>query len=128
MCEKVVPPPTRPAFRAQNLEAEIRSVKTEADDISASRLQRGLEAETNLETLRGGKHDSEVRSARRIIALTADLAQLSSRREAAEGETPQSAATLKEFLKDAQEGAKAAANLLTVTANSDRCELSSPVA
>ncbi len=36
-------------LRAQSLDAEICSVTTEADEISATRLQHGLEAEINLE-------------------------------------------------------------------------------
>ncbi len=55
----------------------------------------------------------------RMEVLTTELAQLSSRHEASGGETTQSAATLNELLKGAKEGwAKAAANLLAVTANS----------
>ena len=121
---------TNAVLRAQSLEAEIRSVRTEADELSASRLQHGLEAEINLETLRGEKQDSEVRFNRRIEALTAELAQRSSRQAAAEGETTQSAATLQELLRDAQNGwSKAAANWLTITASSEkmRAELDSSV-
>ncbi len=73
----------RTLFSGQNLEAEIRSANTEADETSASRLHHGFEAEINMETRRGEKHGFEVRSTRRIEALAVELAQLSSRREAA---------------------------------------------
>ncbi len=40
---------TNAVLRAQSLKAEIRSVKTEADEIAASRFENGFEAEINLE-------------------------------------------------------------------------------
>ena len=47
-------------LRAQTLESEIRSVKSEAEQLLASRFQYGLEMEITMEPLRGEKRDAGV--------------------------------------------------------------------
>ncbi len=79
---------TNAVLWAQTLELEIRSVKSEAEQLLASRLHHGLEVEMNMEALRGEKHDAGVRFTRRIEALTAELEkERSSRLSAAEDDS-----------------------------------------
>ncbi len=122
---------TNAVLRAQTLESEIRSVKSEAEQILANRLQHGLEVDMNMEALRGEKHDAGVRFTRRTEALTAELdKERSSRLSAAGDDSTQSATVLHALLQEAQEEwSKAAASLRTTAAHNEqiRAELSSSV-
>ncbi len=67
------------AQRTQWFENELRSVQAEAYEMSASRLQQGLEAEIVMETIRGEKVDAETQ----LSSLRQELAAQASRSEAA---------------------------------------------
>jgi len=92
---------TNAVLRAQTLESEIRSVKSEVEQLLASRLQHGLEVEMNMEAPRGEKHDAGVRFTRRIEALLLELdKERSSRLLVVEDDSMQSATVLQEILQE----------------------------
>lgn len=70
---------------------EYRSVKTEAEELSSSRLHHGLEAQLVVEGLRGELHDANEQSVRAIAVLTSELEDARTHL--------QSSSTLRELLK-----------------------------
>ena len=82
-------------LQAATATAELRSAKAEADELSRSRLQHGLEAQVTIETLRSGFTDYETRAEAIGTALRSELQEAHM--------TFQSNSALGELLKQAQE-------------------------
>ncbi len=97
------------------LESEHRSARAEAEELSTNRLQRGLDYEIALETLRREKVPT-----RQVDGLTSELRDCTTRRGADDRATLQSTSTLKDLLKDAQAGwQKGATDPRTITAGNE---------